>query len=326
MKQRVLAVLIATLCLAPLLLAQTGKPPKKFRRAEPPKAVTDTSNIFFDDVFAKVVGSRPGNLNAPATVASGGATKPAGNSPGTAATATPTPAASGSGWAAIISNTAIEDEVKAIKLGVDQAVTTPTSFRSRDYKSCRRYFSILAMLFGIIEEYEGDVRWKAESPALRDVFARSAGNCKTASDQTYKEAKLRQQELQDVVGGSAPSLGEPKPRENWENFVDRAPLMQHLEASVQTKLQPAVANAGAFKDAAESVLHEAQMVAAMSEVLKKPGMADADDDEYKAFAESMKQAALSIVEAAKAGDHEKASKAVGAINQACTECHGAYRG
>ena len=69
--------------------------------------------------------------------------------------------------------------------------------------AARQDFTVLALLFAIINDYDAQVRWKNDAPALRDAFSRAAGNCKTGSPQAYAEAKLRKDDLTDVVGGNA---------------------------------------------------------------------------------------------------------------------------
>lgn len=318
--RRILTFVLGFSLLVPVLIvvAQTAGE-KKYRRAKQPN-LTAEPGIFFDDVLSKVVGERPSNLGAPPRTIAGAPTA------GTPADGGAPSANSGSGWSKLISATTLEDEVKATKLKVDAAITTPTRFRSRDYESCRQYFSVLAMMFGIIEEYDANVRWKDEGTKLREAFARAAGNCKTGSPQAYSEAKLRKQDLQDAIGGGAVNLPEGKPREDWELVIDRSPLMQRLELAQKDRLKPMTASAGSFRDNAEDIFHEAQMIAAMSEVLQREGMMDADDDDYNAFCESMKEAALSLIEAVKAGNYDQAGKAAGNISKSCDDCHELYRG
>src|SRR5262249_46646232 len=105
------------------------------------------------------------------------AKSPGGNS-GNTSPGTTEDAGAGSGWAAVISGTALEDEVKAQKLMADANVTTPSDFAGNGYKNARRDFMVAAMVFGIIAEYDGDVRWKKEAPTERDLFARTAANAK----------------------------------------------------------------------------------------------------------------------------------------------------
>src|SRR5205823_10891788 len=108
------------------------------------------------------------------------------------------------GWSGLISAATIEDAIKSLKQQVDKEVTTLSDFKGKGHKLARRDYSLLAMLFGIAAEYEGDVRWKKDAAVARDAFARSAANFKVATDQAFNEAKARKEELTELVSGSAP--------------------------------------------------------------------------------------------------------------------------
>ncbi len=331
------AVTILTIgCLLPAELQPAeNRPSRKLRRAELPKfAPADGAGVFFDDVFSQGVsgplptGSAAGSAAMPPATGAPALPPnmlPAGQGPMPAAPARPAGSV-GAGWSKLIAAGTIEDEIKAAKIRIDQAIATPTRFRSQDYKECRLQFTVLAMLFAIIEEYDAEVRWKSAGPALREVFARGAANCKTGSDQAFQEARLRQQDLQDAVGGGTVNLPAAQLRSDWQGVCDRSPLMKRLELAHQGSLQPMTADAAAFKRSAAEFAHEVELVAVMGEVLQKPGMMDAEDGDYKALAEKMKQAAAQGMEAVKSGNYDQARQAVGAIGQSCTACHEAYRG
>jgi cytochrome c556 len=102
--------------------------------------------------------------------------------------------------------------------------------------------------------------------------------------------------------------------------------MTRLESAMTSRLQPGTANKSEFTGNAEAIFHEAEIVAAISEVLTKGGMEDADDDEYKSLAAAMKKAARDVSDAVKLKNDEQARQAVGQISQACTQCHELYRG
>ncbi len=311
--------LIALLA-APLAVAQTRS--KVVKRAQPPKF--DKVEGFYNDAFAEgLVGARPENLSQAFAVSASGAATPA----------SPMPAAgaghaglAGSGWSAIISATTIEDEVKALKLSVDQGVTTPSDFAGKGHKTARRDLSMLAMLFGIAGEFDGDVRWKKDAPAARDAFGRTAANAKVGTLQVFQEAKLRKEELQDLIGGGNPFTGkEAETKASWKEVCGRAPLMQHLEAIWEPKLKPLLADGGKFTANAAKVQHDAEIIAAMGEVLSKEGMPDADSDEYKAFCAKLREGAKAIIDGAKTKNYSTATQGSATINKACTECHESYR-
>jgi cytochrome c556 len=310
-----LLLLSALIALPAIAVVAQTKAPKAVKRAQPPKFTkTDT---FYADAFKEgLVGERPANLGQAAAATSGSASSTPAGSGGVA----------GSGWAALISAATIEDEIKALKLQVDQGVTTPSDFAGKGYKQARRQFSVLAMLLGIAGEYDADVRWKKDAPAARDAFARTAANAKVGTQQVWQEARLRKDELGDLVNGGAPFAGkEAEAKAPWKDVAGRAPLMQYLEQAWDPRLKPALADKGQFTANAEKVLHDAEMLAAIGEVLSKDGMPDADSSEYKAFCLKLRDAARAVADAVKSKNYDQASAASATIGKACAECHENYR-
>jgi cytochrome c556 len=300
-------------------MAQT-KSKAPIRRAQPPKFTKN--DPFFDDAFATALqGERPADLGKPAAVAR----TTSGNSSATPSTTPAGDAGSGSGWSALITATALEDEVKAQKLAAEANVTTPSDFAGNGYKSARRDFTVVAMTFGIIAEYDGDVRWKKEAPTVRDLFARTAANAKVGTTGVYNEAKLRKQDLADLIGGQSIEARDAEVKAKWGELVNRTPLMQRLDASRDAKIKAWTASGGEFNGNLEKLSQEAQIFAAIGEVLKKDGMEDADDAEYKRFADMLVQGGKELAQACKDKSLEAAAKGVGLITNSCEKCHEAYR-
>jgi hypothetical protein len=301
------------------LVAQTKDPPR-VRAKTPP--LEPAKGTFFDDVFAEgVIGERP-NLSNVAKTPGGGNTPVASTGGGETA-----PSGDGFAWSKIISPTTLEDEVKASKLILEQEVSTPSQIAGSGYKGTRKQMSVLAMMFAIIGEYDGDVRWKKDGPAAREVFSRTAANSKVGTVQVFNEAKQRKIDLEDLLNGSGIKnpVADVETKATWNKVTDRSPLMQRLEVSHLTRMQPWIGNKGEFSDHSEEMFHEAQLVAAFAEILLKEGMEDADDTDYADYAKRMRQAALDIVDAVKTNNYDKARTAVGEIDKSCTECHQSYR-
>ncbi len=312
--------LTLVLCAAPVVwcLAQTsGKPSKP--RVKPPKfEEAQVESVFFSDVFSVVVGSRPDlQGTAPSSVAGS-------STPGGSAAASPT--ATVAGWGKTISGTTVENEIKALKLLLDQDVTTPADFKGRGYKACRTHFSVAAMLFAIVNEYDGDIRWKADAAGARDTFARTAANAKVGTTQVFNEARQRKTELEDLIRGNAFPVKAQSPENDWPAICDRSPLMLRLDVAFHGEIKPATANAGEFKAKAEKLKHEAELLGAIAEVLCKSGMEDGDDDTYAGYAKEMLQGSHDILDALKTDDYDKARQAAGNIDKACNTCHEGYRG
>jgi len=314
------AVALAVSSLAAVAQTKSTKPVK---RAVPPKFTK--SDTFYADAFKEgLVGERPANLGqaaAPGTTgAAGGSSAPASGGG--------VPAGAGGGWSSLISAATIEDTIKSVKQQVDQEVTTPSDFAGKGHKLARRDYTLLAVLFGIASEYEGDVRWKKDAPVARDAFARSANNFKVGTQQAYQEAKVRKEELNELVGGSSPYTGkEADAKAAWGQVASRAPLMQHIETVWEPRLKPALADKNQFAASGDKVLRDAELLAVIGEVLGKEGMQDAStpDSEYNKFCARLRDAAKSIVEAVKTKNYDQAASAGSAIGKACAECHENYR-
>jgi hypothetical protein len=275
-----------------------------------------TNRIFFPDVFSRLEGERPANPNVQI------AQTPASVAPGSDDTS----AGQAYAWSKLISASTIEDEVKAIKVATDKNITTPQDFAGRGYKEVRRDFSVLAMLFAIINEFDGDVRFKKDAAAARDIFARTASNAKAGNNNVYNEAKKRKDELLDLINGAALTAKAEAEENDWTKVADRSPLMQRLEAAQEKKLAKWTSSTDAFSEEIENVLREAEIIAAISEVLTREGMEDADDEAYVGFANLMKRSALDVVAAVKSNNAEQARRATGEIAKACSDCHDNYRG
>jgi hypothetical protein len=307
--------------LAAVQAVVTGQAPSdRPKRARPPQFdATVTETIFFKDAFAEaLIGERPADLGA-GTAAGGGTGAPMGTPGGSSG-----PPATYA-WSKIISADTLQDEIKTIKVNVDKIVTTPTDYAGGGYKKGRREFSMLALLFGIIAQYDGEVRWQKEALIARDLFGRAGQNSKVGTQQAYDEAKLRKQDLEDLVGGNGMQgqAGDPKP--DWARIAGRSPLMQRIEMAHQGNIMPWTASDTEFKANKAKLLHEAELVAAVAEAIKQPGYEFADDSGYVKYCDRLRDAALEIVSGVKLDNFDMVRKGVGDISKVCSECHSDYR-
>jgi hypothetical protein len=312
------AYLLAFLLLPAAWVLGQAKGKTPIRRAQPP--VFTKADPFFEDAFGSLSGQRPANLGqAAAPNLTAGATSP---SPSTASDAGGSP---GAGWSTWISGAALEDEIKAQKLQAEKNITTPSDFNGNGYKNARRDFSMVALIFAIIGEYDGDVRWKKEAPSQRDAFARTAANAKVGTTGVYNEAKLRKQDLSDLIGGQTVETKEAEAAPKWGEVVSRSPLMQRLELNTDAKIKAWTSSGDAFEENLEALQHEAQIFTVIGEVLKKEGLEDSDDEEYRKLADLLVGASRDLTKACKEKNFEAASKAASAITVSCDKCHESYR-
>ncbi|MFM7930091.1 MAG: hypothetical protein ACKO9Q_20480, partial [Pirellula sp.] len=234
-KRTLLAGLILSASVGSYSLAQ--KSVRKPDRAKPPQfQANEFSGVFFADARSQLQG--PATLGAPSQVADA----PMTTSSDSSETA---PTAKGNDvWKQLISGSTIEDLVKESKSRVDGIITTPAKFASGGYGEARREFTLLGSLMGIIAQYPEEIRWKNSAPYARTAFARMAANCKVGTQPVYNEAKLRQQDLQDLLKGSKLN-GNPE-ETTWADTADRGPTMQILEWALRENLAPNTSNEDNF--------------------------------------------------------------------------------
>lgn len=288
------------------------------RRAPAPKFDNkDLDSIFFGEISDAFRGTRP-SLSAIRKSAA------------VAAVAQSTPKDSGGSdsgkdtWSPLISPASIEDEVKRVKLHFDSVVTTPGAFNGGGYMDARLDLTVLAMMFAVVHEHSGEVRWKDQAPAARDLLARTAFNCKAGSTQVYNEAKLRKGDLQDLVSGSGLTAREAEPENDWAMIVDRSPLMEYADQLIES-LEDNSRDEKTVKANIDQIRREAELISVFGEVLTKEGLDEAEDEDYVQLSRDMMDASKSVVAALERGNHADVRKNVSSVRQRCDACHEQYR-
>jgi hypothetical protein len=287
---------------------------KPHKRATPPTRFDKASSAtFFDDAFATLQGSRP----AFSSVARGPAARPTAGQQ----------AESGGGfkWSGLISEETLTDEVKDRKSDVAGAVAKPTDFKGGGYNAARQAFSSIAVAFGIIAAYDQDVRWKKDAATARDLFARVGFNCKVGTDQSYAESKARLADLESMLDGNAPAGKADRDDDfAWHQVAGRPALMSRLEGA-EGVLAAGMASRADFDRGLDAILHDAEIVAAIGEVIMQPDFEYHDDDSYRGYAAAMRDAAVRVREAVRKKDYDAARSAAGELKKSCDACHGDYR-
>ena len=184
----------------------------------------------------------------------------------------------------------------------------------------------MAAAFAIVNEYDGDVRWKTQAGAARDLFAKAGYNSKAATEATFREAKARSDDLATLLRGetiTAPANVEPK--NDWSKVSNLSPLMLRLEAAQRDRIAAATSSTGEFKKNAAQLANESEIVAAFAEAISRPGMDNADDDKFRSFAKTLQQSAIELREAVKSDNYDSARAAAGTMAKTCTNCHAEFR-
>lgn len=315
-----LVVLFGTALLAWSAFGQDSSGPKPKRAKPPAFDSSKTEGIFFSNLFEKgLVGTRPADFGASKSPSGNGPSvgpSPSGPSEG--------PSTGGFAWSKVMSSETLQDQIKAGKLAIDNLVTTPNAYAAGGNKDARREFSVLAVLFGVVAEYDQETRFKKEAAAMRDALSRVGYNSKVGTVQVFNEAKQRKQDLADLVGGGSPKLPDAEGKANWSKIADRPALMQRLEI-MEKLVGPATANKGEFSKNSDKVLAEAEMAGVIAETISREGFDLADDKDYQTHVAKLKKGAHDLADAVRLNNADAARTAAGLISQSCTQCHSQFR-
>jgi len=293
---------------------------KKVTRVKRPKfSEKEWDGIYFRNLFEDgLVGPRPAQLTPGESVTNKntGGFESAGGDTNTSEIA--------SQWSGLVSATTIEDEVKSIQKRLAMEVTTPVKFKS-EYSKAHQSFSMLSMLFGIVREYDSEVRWKRFANEAQISFERAAANSRVGTIQAYESCKRRKGDLEEMVRGGNFNASEKAPEElDWSAVIDRSPIMKRLQESKEL-LKQLSSNEKEFSGGTEKIFHESELIAAMGYALMMENMTDADDDGYLDLSKSMIEAANQTKNAVMNNDYEAASTAINLIDQSCNNCHDEWK-
>ena len=316
--------ILGTVGLSALLIALTigstrAQRVRKSPRARPPTFDdSDVDGIYYEDLRSRLTG-RPPRIDDGT-----GRTNPA-----TAASSTASDTSSGeseeSQWVRIISADSLEDLAKSSKLRVDRLVTSPARYAGGAYAEARREFALLTIVFGIVEQYDQEVRWQETAMAARQLFSRAAENSRKGDSAAFNDARSRKQDLADLLRGSSVESNMPETTLEWSESIDRDVLMELLEWSLRDQLQPALASESDFETNAQSIRRDAELIRAMGAVATADQMPDADDEEYMELARQMMLAAGELTDAVESNRWQDARAAFTRVDQSCNACHETYR-
>ena len=107
--------------------------------------------------------------------------------------------------------------------------------------------------------------------------------------------------------------------------ADLSQLMTRLEIAQRDRISEWTANAADMKKNAAGMVHETELVAALAEVIGRPGFDNADDEKYHKLTKSLQRSAIELRDAVKKDDYAAANAAAGTLSKACANCHAAFR-
>jgi len=282
------------------------------RVAKPTFEAGEWDDVFFDNLFRDgLVGERPAQPTDAELAAKGqvGRDSNAGDR---------------FRWSGVVSAPTLEDEVKSMLQRLGRDVTTPLKF-STEFNKVRESFEMLSVLFAVIREFDGRVRWQKDAANAQFSFETAAANARVGSRQAFESCLRRHGDLiQMVRGDSFPSSGNSPGPLDWSTVIGHSPVMERLEVELDL-LKQMSSNEIEFKTTAAKILHSAELIALLGTSVQQEGMEYAGDDEYLVFAKQMTSAAKDIAKACRNSNHGLVAEAVNRVSQSCIDCHGVFR-
>lgn len=307
--------------------AASARPVASKRRAPRPRFEPRVIQLFFPNALEAVGPGEPPKLAdaaTPATRPPSTSSAPISAPPG--AVTPDAPSAGNERWSGLVDGVVLEDEIKKHVPLLNESVRTVGSFRGGGFRDARRQLSMVAVMFGVVAEYDGDVRWQRQAAGLRDLLAAAAARCENGTQAAFDEAKLRSQDLADSVRGAALDVPDAVVPAPWPEVAERRQLMLRLEEAMRNRLGPWTASPEEFASHRDDVIHEAQVIAVLARVMQHGDYEFGDDDTYLEYAKSLESYCRDLVEAARRDELDKVQSATSHVNQSCDACHGDYRG
>lgn len=234
-------------------------------------------------------------------------------------------------WSKVISRKTVYLETAAATQDLMQSFANKEPLRRGGYKIVRRRATELAMLLGIVAQYdkEGAFRWSRDEAAMgRDNWAT------LAREKEMQGGGLL--ELLKAMSDIQEKLKQPGDLDNdahksndvvtdWAKVCDRVPLMETLNELYIEELTPRTSDQKEFAVANERVKQHAEIMAAIATVLYQPSMPESDDKDYRDFAKSLMEHSRRLAAAGEQGDFTEAKHHMRMISNACSQCHEMYR-
>jgi hypothetical protein len=230
----------------------------------------------------------------------------------------------GSDWTALISGEALADEAKAVKNSLTQNLQDVGRYNSK-WKDVKIDSSELAALAGVAIEHPDAPSWKANARFIRDAASQIASESKANGEKFYTPAKKAYDRLEALLSGSKPpDVEEAAERVKFSEVANRYSLMKRLERA-RDWLKSEINSEAALKKESARVGREAAVLSMLGKVIETPDYPDADDDEYRNFAQIVIQSGVEIQESVKNQDFKAFAGALDRCAKACNQCHEQFK-
>ncbi len=226
-------------------------------------------------------------------------------------------------WSRLIAPSILENEIKGLVTQAKLSTRASGRFKSRGYKKTRREFSMLAVYFEIVNQFDADIRWRDEAQAISYQTAQVAQSLKEGTDATFNKAADHTEKLSNLLNATKLNLRAPSNSSPWADLAGLSLIMQRMEQASASKLELWLGSESEFAANQEDVLHEAQILAVLGKVIQDASYLD--DADYRKLAQTLTDESAKMAQAAEQGAFGNAKQAFAAVSKSCATCHDSYR-
>ena len=278
-------------------------------------ALRDTSDIFFADAFRDAFGGK-----SPFPTA---AERPTAQ-PAPPANAAETTDGATNRWANALESQLLIDEIKAIATRSQNHSRSARSFADDARDATRQDFAIAATLFCILDEWEGEVRFKPQAAAASRALSEAARVIANPSGEALDVARRTSADLTDIVRGNQP-LPADAAAPSWQQLVKRDDFMWRLEMTVEEAIADGLESEKVLRANQDELAREANLAVALLAALRQETAVDAEREDYAEFARAAQREATALRAAITEVDLARSQAGLQKLRQACQACHEVYQ-
>ena len=182
-----------------------------------------------------------------------------------------------------------------------------------------------AVLAEIARQHSESVTWKADAPYIRDLAKRMNENPLRRGRADQSRLLLLFENMTDTFNRSRPADLEPPPDSDTFADVAEMRLVMMRMADAEQRLKTEAGTESLFRDKAAFIEHEAALLQTMTHVVTTDGYGYEDDEEFRGYATTLINAAMSVRKAATDNDFPSYEAALTQISQACNQCHADFK-
>ena len=227
-------------------------------------------------------------------------------------------------WKEIIDKEILDSEVKNICNRLTKNLQTVGRFKST-HQEIPVDSATLATLAGIAVDHPDGVSWKQNAKYVRDLAGSMANKELIRDKKSYDVVKTPFEKIVGLLDGSVP--GELPDSADVADFADVAEmntLMKRLDRA-ERWMQANVRSEDGFNLNGETVIHEANIIAALAKVTTTEGYGYSEDENFLGYAVPLIEACRKMIMAVEEQNYAAFDEGLNRMSQSCTGCHSEFR-